>query len=140
MQIYNVSFVKPYKSIIKKIRKEVFTIEQKIDAKEDLDGNDDNASHILLKLNNKFIATGRILNDGHIGRLTVLKKYRNMGYGSILLNALVNIAKDKNQARVFLGAQESAIKFYQKNGFNIYDKPFMEVGIKHFLMEKNLKA
>lgn len=38
--------------------------------------DDENAVHILACDDDKAIATARMLDDGHIGRLAVLKDYR----------------------------------------------------------------
>ena len=55
------------------IRYEVFVDEQKVPEELEIDGLDNEAKHILAFVDGLPIGTGRILNDGHIGRVAVLK-------------------------------------------------------------------
>ncbi len=121
---------------IQQIRYSVFSLEQKIDAALDLDGQDPGAVHVLAKVDQVFAGTGRMLGDGHIGRLAVLKSVRGKDVGKKLVQTLVEIAREKGMERVFLGAQEHAVGFYHKLGFIEYGSPHMEAGILHVNMEK----
>ena len=87
-----VNFDKEYSSIIRNIRNEVFSLEQHVPEKEDFDGNDPDATHVLVKDQGEFVGTGRILKDGHIGRLAVLKEHRGKGFGSDAILALIKEA------------------------------------------------
>ena len=118
------------------IRHCVFTIEQKIDSNEDLDGEDEKAIHILTKVNNHFVGTARMMSDGHIGRLAVLKNYRQKNIGSNIISNLINEAKHRKLKQVYLGSQCSAIKFYQQLEFEKYDDVFLDAGINHIMMKK----
>ena len=131
-----VSFGPDYEPTIREIRYAVFTLGQNIDAREDFDGSDADAVHALVSLDGVFVATGRMLADGHIGRLAVLEAYRARGLGSRLLEALIAEASRRQLKRVYLGAQRQAVGFYRKNGFSEYGEPFHEVGIEHIHMEK----
>lgn len=62
-----VNFNKTYRPWITSIRNSVFTVEQLVDSNIDFDGQDDGAIHVLIRRNNDYIATGRMLSDGHIG-------------------------------------------------------------------------
>ena len=121
---------------IKQIRNMVFSLEQKVDPTIDVDGQDTFALHVLAELNGQFVGTGRILDDGHIGRLAVIKSVRGKGIGEKLVASLYGIAKQKGMSRVFLGAQEHAVGFYEKLGFLKYGFPYEEAGIQHIHMEK----
>jgi len=121
---------------IKQIRQFVFSSEQKIDPALDLDGQDTFALHVLAETGGQFVGTGRILGDGHIGRLAVIKSARGKGIGEKLVANLFGIAKEKGMSRVFLGAQEHAVGFYEKLGFLKYGFPYEEAGIQHIHMEK----
>lgn len=121
---------------IQQIRYSVFSQEQKIDAAIDLDGQDSGAIHVLAKVDQGFAGTGRMLGDGHIGRLAVLKSVRGKGVGKKLMQTLVEIARERGMERVFLGAQEHAVGFYDKLGFIEYGSPHVEAGILHVNMEK----
>lgn len=125
-----------YAEAIKAIRYTVFTKEQKIESVMDFDGLDEGAVHCLVEHDGKYIGTGRMLSDGHIGRLAVLKGNRSNGYGTTILRTLIAEAKKKNLNRVFLGAQESARGFYERLDFSVYGDPFIEVGIRHVPMQR----
>lgn len=59
---------------------------------------------------------------GRISELVVLKKCRQKGYGKILLNAMEKYLKSVGCQDILIGVfayNESAIKFYEKNGYHI---------------------
>jgi predicted GNAT family N-acyltransferase len=124
------------KERIQQIRYSVFSQEQKIDAAIDLDGQDPGAVHVLAKVDQVFAGTGRMLGDGHIGRLAVLKSARGKDVGKKLVQKLVEIAGERGMERVFLGSQEHAVGFYRKLGFIEYGAAYEEAGILHVHMEK----
>ena len=109
--------------------------EQNVDANIDFDGRDKDAIHVLVYSNNKAIATARMLDDGHIGRVAVLKEYRRQGFGAHAVHALVKNANKQGAKRLYLYAQVHATAFYKKLGFNICGKEFAEAGIAHIEME-----
>ena len=123
---------------IRRIRNAVFTREQGIDESIDFDGQDGTAAHVLVRHAGVFAATGRMLPDGHIGRLAVLSEYRLQGLGSKALLALVEYARAGGLERVYLGAQDHAVGFYEKMGFIPYGEPHIEAGIQHIHMQKHL--
>ena len=91
-EISIVKFDLKHSPIITGIRHTVFTIEQNIDESKDQDGEDPGAVHALVKLDNKYVATGRMLADGHVGRLAVLKPFRRKKLGSKILLSFVEEA------------------------------------------------
>jgi predicted GNAT family N-acyltransferase len=131
-----VEFDEKYESEIKKIRNAVFTREQKIDEHLDFDGKDQDAVHVLVRADDKFVATGRLLNDGHIGRIAVLKEYRGKGFGVEAVKALIEKAKQGGMKRIILASQVQVTGFYKKLGFTEYGATFFEANIEHINMEK----
>ena len=121
------------------IRRQVFICEQNVPEELEWDEFDNQAEHVIA-LNNeeKAVATGRIKADGHIGRMAVIKSYRQQGIGSKILLALLHIAHDKKLERVYLHAQTSAIVFYEKHGFTCNSEEFLDAGIPHKSMYKNI--
>ena len=117
------------------IRTQVFVEEQGIDSAIDFDGLDDTATHVLVVSGGISVATGRMLDDGHIGRIAVLKNARNQGVGATVLKALLNEASKQGYKRVYLGSQMHATIFYEKLGFNTFGEVFMDAGLKHIEME-----
>ncbi|ANH81560.1 GNAT family acetyltransferase [Niabella ginsenosidivorans] len=62
------------------------------------------------------------------------------GIGRLLVEALLVFAKEKKFREITCHAQDTAILFYLKNGFEIYDEPFVEVGVPHHHMRIFLDA
>lgn len=121
------------------VRREVFINEQSVPEELEWDEFDKTAQHILaLNSECQAIGTGRIKNDGHIGRMAVLKKYRHQGVGSDILLALLDIAKKQKLEKVYCYAQVEAIPFYEQYGFVCDGDEFMDAGIPHKAMYKSL--
>ena len=84
------------------------------------------------------VATGRLLPDGHIGRMAVAAPLRGKGVGGAVLEALVAEAARAGLAEVALNAQVHALAFYRRHGFVEYGDVFMEAGIPHRAMRRTL--
>jgi predicted GNAT family N-acyltransferase len=121
------------------IRTEVFINEQNVPPDLEWDGYDPDCWHVIaVTAAGDRIGTARMLYDGHIGRMAVLPPYRHQGIGSALLTKLLNLARHNQITEVFLNAQTSAIGFYQQHGFQICSDEFMDAGLPHYCMRKNL--
>ncbi len=116
------------------IRLTVFVHEQGVPEELELDDDDAMAWHVVVLDHGKAIATGRLLKNGKIGRLAVLKEYRGLGLGSELLKTLVSYGRQEEIKQFFLHAQTTAIGFYERHGFNAIGLPFEEAGIDHIKM------
>ena len=129
-----------YQAELSNIRREVFIKEQNVPEELEWDEFDETAQHVIaLNSDNQPIGTGRIKEDGHIGRMAVLKKHRQQGVGSAILALLIDNAEKKNLERVYLHAQVEAIPFYLYHGFTCQGDEFMDAGIPHKTMYKELK-
>ena len=127
------------KELLSDIRRQVFICEQNVPEELEWDEFDTLAQHVIaLNSEKKAVATGRIKADGHIGRMAVLKSYRQQGIGSKILLALLDIAHDKKLDSVYLHAQTSAIAFYEKHGFTCSSEEFLDAGILHKSMYKKI--
>ncbi|MFT5320779.1 MAG: putative GNAT family N-acyltransferase [Pseudohongiellaceae bacterium] len=124
-----------HQAAIQLVRLTVFTDEQGVDPALDLDGQDEAASQILVLDKDKPVATGRMLTDGHIGRIAVLAEYRKLGIGSRIIDSFISQARSDGLTKVFLGAQVSAAPFYKTLGFHRYGDDYMEANIKHTPMQ-----
>ena len=60
---------------IKKIRTTVFIEEQNVPEELEWDEYDDTSTHFLAYYNDTPVGTARLLKDGHIGRMAILKDY-----------------------------------------------------------------
>lgn len=121
--------------IIKYIRTCVFVKEQSVDATIDFDGRDDGAKHVLVYYQAAAVGTARMLDDGHIGRVAILKDFRKKGIGLAAMQALLTEAKLHGLKRVYLASQVHASVFYEKMGFQVCSEEFMGAGIIHVEME-----
>lgn len=120
------------------IRHEVFTLEQLVDAELDFDGQDETAFQVIAYCDAQPAGTGRMLADGHIGRIAVLKEYRKQGTGTLIMTSLIDLARQKKLSKVFLGAQVTAVPFYTTLGFQPDGDNYMEAGIEHTPMTLTL--
>ena len=119
------------------IRREVFVVEQHVPEEDEWDANDAVCQHVLALADGTPvvpIGTGRLLPDGHIGRMAVLKPWRNRGVGRALLALLLERARHSGFKTVVLHAQVHALNFYTKQGFTAEGPVFMEADIAHRVM------
>ena len=120
------------------IRYEVFIDEQNVPEELEIDGLDGEAKHVLAFVDEVPIGTGRILSDGHIGRVAVLKKYRGKGTGKFIMKELIKWAQDMNLEKVWLSSQCHAHSFYLDLGFVCVGEIYKEAGIDHIKMYRAL--
>ncbi len=129
-------------SICLTIRKEVFIEEQKVPENEELDDFDSISFHALAYLDSTPIATGRLINitESHmkIGRMAVIKQYRKNGYGKKVLNFLEKKAIELGAKKIILNSQEYVKDFYINLGYLEKGNIFLEAGIPHIKMYKNI--
>lgn len=125
---------------LRQVRETVFVHEQGVPAELELDEYDATAVHALAEdAAGRPVGAGRLLPDGHIGRLAVLAQMRGLGLGRALLDALVEAAAQRGHSEAVLNAQAQAIDFYLRAGFSLSSEPFMEAGIEHREMRKPLQ-
>lgn len=121
------------------LRMRVFVVEQGVPAEIELDEFDPQSRHaVATGADGSVIATGRLLPDGHIGRMAVDAAWRGRGVGGGVLEALVAEAGARGMAEVLLNAQVQALDFYRRHGFEEYGEIFMEAGIPHRAMRRSL--
>ena len=121
-----------------RIRFIVFVDEQRVPAELEMDEHDADSLHALAFADGKAIGTGRLLPDGHIGRMAVLKEWRGRGAGRALLRALVRAARRRGDREVALNAQVHALGFYGAEGFTAEGPVYEEAGIPHQAMRLKL--
>lgn len=125
--------------ILQSVRKQVFVEEQHVPESFEWDGLDDRCTHVLAETEDGMaVGTARLLPDGHIGRMAVVNPWRGRGIGRRLLEALLSEAKKRGVEIAYLHAQTTAIPFYEKSGFVVYGDEFIEAGIPHRCMKRDL--
>lgn len=123
------------------IRLKVFVEEQHVPLELEWDGEDERCEHALAcSPDQTAVGTGRLLTDGRIGRLAVLREWRGRGAGSALLEYFLQLARKKGFATVTLHAQVRATNFYARHGFEAHGDEFMDAGIPHVEMSRTLSG
>ena len=122
-----------------RIRLAVFVEEQGVPAELEMDEMDEHCVHALAFEGKTAVATGRLLPDGHIGRMAVMKPWRGRGVGGALLRRLVQAARERGDEAVLLSAQVHALGFYRAHGFAPYGAVYEEAGIAHQAMRLGLR-
>ena len=121
------------------IRFAIFVGEQNVPSGIELDDKDAECMHaVAYDEAGKAIGTGRLLPDGHIGRMAVVKEWRRQGVGDEILDALVEEARKRGHKEVAVAAQLQAAEFYRSHGFVADGKVYTEAGILHENMRKAL--
>jgi len=126
------------RKILQALREEVFIREQFVPADMEWDEFDALSSHLVASMDGIPIGAGRLLPDGHIGRMAVLRAWRGKGAGSALLTGLMEIARAAGMRRVLLNAQVQALPFYLRHGFQAQGEEFVDAGIAHRRMWHDL--
>ena len=126
---------------LRAVRRRVFVEEQNVPEALEWDDEDASSRHVMaVAPDGAAVGTGRLLRDGHIGRMAVLKEWRGRGVGSALLDHLLRLARVTGHEAVRLHAQTHAVGFYERHGFVPEGGEFMEAGIPHVVMVRYLAA
>lgn len=124
------------------IRRSVFIEEQAVAEEIEIDGLDGEAIHILLTVDGEPAGTARILVEGtmaKIGRVAVLSGYRGQGHGHRIMTACHETLRRRGGIReAKLGAQITALGFYEGLGYAPYGEEFLDAGIPHRMMKRPL--
>jgi predicted GNAT family N-acyltransferase len=121
---------------LRSVRETVFIKEQKVPVALEWDGLDDTALHLLaLTHEGEAIGCARLLGEGSIGRMAVIKSWRNQGVGMALLQRSITHYQQNGISKIRLSAQTHAIKFYEKAGFKVCSAPYLDAGIWHVDMQ-----
>ena len=115
-----------------RVRIEVFVIEQNVPVELEWDEGDEVSIHAVgYDEQGHPIATGRLLPDGHVGRMAVCQPFRGRGIGKQVLMALLEQAREEGHAELVLHAQTHAVPFYEQQGFACEGDEFLEADIPH---------
>jgi predicted GNAT family N-acyltransferase len=117
---------------LREVRHEVFVVEQGVPESLEWDGIDAQCLHALAcDADGRAIGCGRLLPDGHVGRMAVRAPWRGRGVGRAILDLLVGLARQRGDVQVVLNAQTRAMPFYRRAGFVASGPEFEEAGIPH---------
>jgi predicted GNAT family N-acyltransferase len=123
------------RAALQALRRAVFIVEQHVPETLEWDEADAESLHALaLDEHDLPVGTGRLLPDGHVGRMAVIQERRGQGVGSAILEFLIGQARRQGMQSLQLHAQTHAIGFYARQGFVVQGGEFLEAGIPHRLM------
>ena len=118
------------------IRNQVFVLEQKI-SYVDTDYKDQHATHYFIKEDDQIIAYLRVIDPGYkyeehaISRVATRKEYRNKGLAQKLIDEVIT---DLEVFPIRISAQAYLKSYYEKFGFVMTKKAYIEEGIDHVEM------
>ena len=124
------------------IRNAVFVVEQQVPPADEWDLLEDAATHMLLRVDGVPMGTARVRileTTAKLERIALLKVARGFGYGDQLMQYLLAFARmhhGVNTAK--LSAQLYAIPFYERYEFTVCSDTYMDAGIAHQMMVRNI--
>ncbi|MDT0330449.1 GNAT family N-acetyltransferase [Nocardiopsis lambiniae] len=124
------------------IRGAVFVAEQKVPIEEEWDERDPAAEHLLALVDGVPAGTVRLVDQGDgtglLGRMAVLPERRGAGLGAALVRAVEDRARARGLRAVELHAQTHALGFYERLGYAAHGEEFLDAGIPHRHMVRDL--
>lgn len=123
------------------VRKTVFVDEQQVPVEEEIDEFENDSTHFVLYDDKRPAGAGRfrVLDAiGKVERICVLKDQRNTGAGKAIMEKIEEYAKSEGLRALKLNAQTQAIPFYEKLGYEVVSEEFLDAGIPHKSMKKQI--
>jgi predicted GNAT family N-acyltransferase len=118
------------------IRRKVFVEEQRVSREEEYDEFENESIHYLVYTDEIPVGTARWRKTPKgikLERFAVLKASRNSGAGNAVLNKVMEDVIPFHE-KIYLHAQITAVRFYQRAGFVTEGDEFTEANIRHFRM------
>jgi predicted GNAT family N-acyltransferase len=127
------------------LRDRVFCVEQGVPKREEIDGRDGDAVHLVAVRTDtgdrRVVGTCRLLfvdRTVQFSRLAVDAAVRREGIATQLLREADREARAGGAKRIVLHAQTYARELYVRQGYEPRGRVFVEAGIEHVAMEKRL--
>ncbi|MFZ3589286.1 GNAT family N-acetyltransferase [Bacillus sp. DJP31] len=140
MKVLVVSTKKEFEDALH-VRRVVFIEEQQVPEDEEIDQYEDECTHVVVYTQNQPVAAGRLRNYDGIGkmeRICVIESHRKLGLGKVVMDQLELLAKEKGFQKLKLNAQTHAEAFYEGLGYQTVSDIFMDAGIPHVTMIKQI--
>ena len=84
---------------------------------------------LLTKVDNKCL---------RLRQMAVQNNLQGKGIGASMMNFAELLARDKGYKKLIMHARKTALGFYEKLGYKVTGKDFIEVTLPHCVMEKEL--
>lgn len=116
--------------LLKTVRERVFICEHRIPKRVEFDRKDKQAIHMLVcdDHSQEPVATGRILPNGEIGRIAVVREHRRQQLDRLILKGLLKAAKELQLKEVFIYSPLDSVEYFTSNKFYPVGSVFMEAG------------
>ena len=108
----------------------------------EFDDIDQISSHIVVFDETKPVGTCRFFKENNhytIGRVAVLKEYRNQHIGNLLLKSAEKEIKKLNGDLIVVHAQVRVSPFYEKQGYIQFGQIDDDEGVPHKWMKKRIQ-
>lgn len=124
------------------VRQKVFVEEQDVPLDREMDEYDQTARHFAVQVDEQIVATCRVRFMGSaakIERMAVLKDFRSKGIGMVLMKYILQELSRAGDIQLFkLSSQAHAVPFYEKLGFKTRGSEYMDAGIPHYDMIREI--
>lgn len=138
-------------ALARRVRHEVFVVEQNVPAELEYDELDATSVHLLaLDGDGAALGTGRLIHgpqargltgvEGRVllGRLAVVAAARGTGLGAALVRAIEQAGREHGGTELELHAQVQALGFYERLGYTAEGPVYEDAGIPHRTMTRAL--
>ncbi len=121
------------------LRHAVFVVEQGVPLEEEMDSEDETATHLVVANGFDIAATCRLVPSVHgrlrLGRMAVAPHERRQGLAGALLTEAAARAIAGGFSTIVLHAQTDILPLYAQAGYEPVGERFMDCGIEHQTME-----
>ncbi len=106
--------------------------------------DDDTALHWGLFVDEQLVSVISLFPSGRYGQSLQFRKFATVaeeqgkGYGSELLNAVIQYAEDRHYEYIWCNARLSALDFYLRFGFSAEGEVWQKNGIDFIILKKEL--
>lgn len=123
------------------VREMVFIGEQGIAPELEYDELDPECIHFVGMLDDEPVTTARLRpigeGIGKVERVATLAAVRGNGYAKELMLAIEDVARIHELYELKLGAQLTALPFYERLGYEAFGDEFLDAEIPHRMMKKS---
>ena len=125
------------------VRTLVFTVGQQCPVNIEIDEHEDTAHHYVLLNDDEPIAAARWRSYGEgiakVERIAVLDNHQGKGYGRQIVQYITDeLHANAAINKVVMHAQDHALPFYEKIGYQIEGEGFIEANIPHHKIVKEV--
>jgi len=100
---------------------------------------DDKGLHYGLYVDDQLTSIISLFINGkeaQFRKFATLESHQGKGYGSILLNEIMQIAATESLTKIWCNARQSKTNYYTKFGMKVTNKTYVKGGIDFVIMER----